>query len=203
METDRTSSAYPTRYVSPWQMKTGEPVIIRPIRPEDEPALARFHETLSDRSVYLRYFHMEKLSSRVAHDRLARRCSIDYDREMALVAERRNPAGAEKEIIAVGRLIQEPETRDAEVAVIVADAFQRCGLGSELLRRLIQVGRDEKLERITATTLPENLAMRSLMARAGFAVVNTFDLSAISMELKLEEKSGAASQQSGPRHWLP
>jgi acetyltransferase len=190
METDRTSSAYPTRYVSPWQMKTGEPVIIRPIRPEDEPALARFHETLSDRSVYLRYFHMEKLSSRVAHDRLARRCSIDYDREMALVAERRNPAGAGKEIIAVGRLIQEPETRDAEVAVIVADAFQRCGLGSELLRRL------------TATTLPENLPMRSLMARAGFAVVNTFDLSAISMELKPEEKSGAASQQSGPRHWL-
>jgi acetyltransferase len=194
METDRTSSAYPTRYVSPWQMKTGEAVIIRPIRPEDEPALARFHETLSDRSVYLRYFHMEKLSSRVTHERLARRCSIDYDREMALVAERWNPAGAEKEIIAVGRLIREPETRDAEVAVIVADAFQRCGLGSELLRRLIQVGRDEKLERITATTLPENLAMRSLMARAGFGVVNTSDLSAISMELKLEEKPGAVSQ---------
>jgi acetyltransferase len=203
METGRTASAYPARYVSPWQMKTGEPVTIRPIRAEDEPALARFHETLSDRSVYLRYFHMEKLSSRVAHDRLARRCAIDYDREMALVAERENPAGAEKEIIAVARLVQELETREAEVAVIVADAFQRCGLGSELVRRLIHVARDEKLERITATTLPENMAMRSLMARAGFAVVNTSDLNAISMELKLEEKSGAPPQSRDFPHKRP
>ena len=159
--------------------------LIRPIRPEDEPAMAKFHETLSDRSVYLRFFHMDKLSSRVAHTRLLRKCFIDYDREMALVAERAIPGGTENEIVAVGRLTRTPGTSEAEVAVLVADPFQHCGLGSELLRRLIQVGRDEKLERITATILPENMAMRALAARHGFEAMKNADLSAIHIALKL------------------
>ena len=158
---------------------------IRPIRPEDEPAMAKFHETLSDRSIYLRFFHMEKLSSRVAHGRLLRKCFIDYDREMALVAEHPNSEGAEQEIIAVGRLTRTPGAAEAEVAVLVADQFQHCGLGSELLGRLIQVGRDEKLERITATILPENMGMRALVARHGFETVKNADLSAIHIALKL------------------
>jgi len=176
---------YPVRYVSPWQTKNAMQVLIRPIRPEDEPAMAKFHETLSDRSVYLRFFHMEKLSSRVAHARLLRKCFIDYDREMALVAERVNPESTEHEIVAVGRLTRTPGSREAEVAVLVADQFQHCGLGSELLGRLIQVGRDEKLERISATILPENMTMRALAARYGFEVVKNADLSAIRIALKL------------------
>jgi acetyltransferase len=176
---------YPVRYVSPWQAKNGMQVLIRPIRPEDEPAMAKFHETLSDRSVYLRFFHLDKLGSRVAHARLLRKCFIDYDREMALVAERATPGGAEHEIMAVGRLTRTPGTGEAEVAVLVADPFQHCGLGSELLGRLIQVGRDEKLERITATMLPENMAMRALVARSGFAVVKNSDLSAVRVALQL------------------
>jgi acetyltransferase len=166
-------------------MKNGAPVLIRPIRPEDEPAMAKFHESLSERSVYLRFFHMEKLSSRVAHNRLMRKCFIDYDREMALIVEYKNPQNGDREMIAVGRLTRMPGTREAEVAVLVTDAFQHCGLGSELLGRLIQVGRDEKLERITATTLPENMAMRNLMARHGFQPVKSTDFSEIRIELKL------------------
>jgi len=176
---------YPVRYVSPWQAKNGMQVLILPIRPEDEPAMAKFHETLSDRSVYLRFFHLDKLSSRVAHARLLRKCFIDYDREMALVAERSNQGGTEHEIMAVGRLTRTPGTSEAEVAVLVADPFQHCGLGSELLGRLIQVGRDEKLERITATMLPENMAMRALVARSGFEVVKNSDLSAVRVALQL------------------
>jgi acetyltransferase len=176
---------YPVRYVAQWQAKNGMQVLIRPIRPEDEPAMAKFHETLSDRSVYLRFFHMEKLSTRVAHTRLLRKCFIDYDREMALVAEHSNPQGGGAEIIAVGRLSRAPGTSEAEVAVLVADRFQHAGLGSELLGRLIQVGRDEKLERITATILPENMTMRALAARYGFKVVKNADLSAIRIALDL------------------
>jgi len=176
---------YPARYVSSWQAKNGMGMVIRPIRPEDEPAMARFHETLSDRSVYLRYFHMEKLSSRIAHSRLLRKCFIDYDREMALIVERSSPRNAENEIVAVGRLTRTPETKEAEVAVLVADEHQHCGIGSELLGRLIQVGRDEKLERITATILPENMAMRALAARHGFKVVNDDDLSSIRIAISL------------------
>ena len=176
---------YPAQYVSPWQMKNGEQVLIRPIRPEDEPAMVRFHETLSERSAYLRFFHMEKLSSRIAHQRLIRRCCIDYDREMALVAERGNTNGGDRQIIAVGRLIRTPGTKDAEVAILVSDAFQHQGLGSELMRRLIQFGHDEKLARITATVLPENTAMRALASRNGFVLVKSSDLSAVHMAVSL------------------
>ena len=71
-------------------MKNGTEVTLRPIRPEDEPLMVKFHQTLSDRSVYMRYFHSLSLSSRVAHDRLVRICFVDYDREMAIVADRRD-----------------------------------------------------------------------------------------------------------------
>ncbi len=86
---------YPAQYAGEWTMKDGTPVTIRPIRPEDEPLMVKFHETLSERSVYMRYFQPLKLSTRTAHERLTRICFIDYDREMALVAERRHPAGGE------------------------------------------------------------------------------------------------------------
>src|SRR5215469_16972486 len=78
---------YPSQYVSPWVMKNGTEVTVRPIRPEDEPLLIEFHQTLSDRSVYLRYFGSLSLRSRVAHERLIRICFVGYDRQMALVAE--------------------------------------------------------------------------------------------------------------------
>ena len=75
----------------PWKLKDGTAVTIRPIRPEDEPLMVRFHQTLSERSVYLRYFATLKLDQRIAHERLSRICFNDYDREMALVVERRDP----------------------------------------------------------------------------------------------------------------
>lgn len=158
---------YPVQYVSPWTTKDGTAVLIRPIRPEDEPAMVAFHETLSDRSVYLRYFHMEHLSERVAHDRLIRKCFIDYDREMALVAVRPSTNDTQ-EMLAVGRLTKTPGTPDGEVAVLVTDQYHHLGLGMEILRRLIQVGRDEGLETVEANILPENVAMRALAAGLGF-----------------------------------
>jgi acetyltransferase len=85
-------------------MKDRNQVTIRPSRPEDEPLMVKFHETLSDRSVYLRYFCSLSLSRRVAHERLLRICFGDYDREMVLVAERIDPGTGERRIIAVGRM---------------------------------------------------------------------------------------------------
>jgi acetyltransferase len=128
---------YPTRYVGPWTMKDGNDVTIRPIRPEDEPAMVRFHETLSERSVYLRYFHLMNLEQRTTHERLTRICFIDYDREMALVAERRNPETGENEILGVSRLTKIHGTNEAEVAVLVSDQWHGRGLGKELLARLL------------------------------------------------------------------
>ena len=103
---------YPAQYVSRWKTNKGMEVLFRPIRPEDEPRMVKFHETLSDESIYLRYFHMENLSARVAHERLIRKCFIDYDREMALVAERVEPDAGEHEIVAVGRLTKTRMARE-------------------------------------------------------------------------------------------
>jgi len=159
---------YPLRYVSTWRMKDGTEVTIRPIRPEDEPLMVRFHQTLSERSVYMRYFQVTQLSTRVAHERLVRICFIDYDREMALVAERNAVEAAGREILGVGRLSKLHGRNDAEFAVLVSDLYQRRGLGAELMRRLIHIARDEKLERLTGNILPENREMQEMARKAGF-----------------------------------
>lgn len=166
---------YPMQYVWQWTTKAGAPVVIRPIRPEDEPLLVKFHATLSEQTVYLRYFHMEKLSSRVAHERLLRKCFIDYDREMALVVDYHDPQTGEHEIWAVGRLTKTPGKSEAEVAVLVCDAHQKQGIGIELLHRLIDVGRKEKVGEIVANILPENDGMRALAKHFEFQLRESED----------------------------
>jgi acetyltransferase len=161
---------YPTRYVASWTMKDGTPVTIRPIRPEDEPTMVKFHETLSERSVYLRYFHLMNLEQRTTHERLTRICFIDYDREMALVAET-----ADHEILGVGRMSKVHGTREAEVAVLISDKWQGRGLGKELLSRLLVVGADEKLERLTADILPDNRSVMRICEKLGFSLKHNLD----------------------------
>ncbi|HVU69447.1 MAG TPA: acetate--CoA ligase family protein, partial [Ktedonobacteraceae bacterium] len=100
---------YPLQYVQSWTLHDGTPVVLRPIRPEDETLMIAFHRTLSDESVYARWLHLIKLSQRIAHERLIGVCFLDYDREIALVAERVDPQTGKKEILGVGRLIKRGE----------------------------------------------------------------------------------------------
>ena len=176
---------YPTQYVWAWKTKEGEEVEIRPIRSEDEPQMVRFHETLSERSVYLRYFHMIKLSQRVSHERLTRICFNDYDREIALVAERKDSKPVPGEILGVVRLIKVPGTGEAEFAIVVSDRFQHRGLGFELMRRALEVGRSEKIRRITAEILPENLEMQNLCKKLGFRLRHDAEESVVKAEVDL------------------
>jgi acetyltransferase len=176
---------YPSQYVTPWTAPGGACFVLRPIRPEDEPLLVAFHGTLSDRTVSLRYFHPMKLSTRVAHERLTRICFIDYDREMALVADSTRPDTGEHEILGVGRLSKIRGTDDAEFALLISDRFQRQGLGEALLSRLIQIGRDEKIARIFGMILPENVAMKRVCEKLGFRLEHRPDDSAIHAEINL------------------
>jgi acetyltransferase len=175
---------YPVQYSSQWTLKDGTPVAIRPIRPEDEPVMVRFHETLSDRSVYLRYLHMLKLSQRVAHERLLRICFIDYAREIALVVEKTDENG-ERHILAVGRLQRLADENQAEFAVLVSDEYQGKGIGPELLNRLIDVARREGLKLVTADILADNSAMQRICARAGFRLHREIGDPTVSAELEL------------------
>jgi len=166
---------YPIQYANAWKLKNKAPVFIRPIKPEDEPLMAKFHETLSEESVYNRYFSALKLSQRVAHERLTRICFNDYDREIALVAELKVPKGEEKKILGVGRLSKQHNPGEAEFAVLVNDEWQRQGLGSELLRRLIEIGRDEKLAHLSGAILGDNHAMQHICRKVGFKVEQNGD----------------------------
>jgi acetyltransferase len=159
---------YPAQYIKPQKMKNGARVIIRPIRPEDEPMMVKFHQTLSEESVYFRYLHPIKLSRRTSHERLTRICFIDYDREVALVAEHQNPETGASEIIAVGRLSRLHGLNEAEFSILISDSFQGHGLGTELLKRLVQIGRNENFDRIIADILPENHVMQHICKKLGF-----------------------------------
>src|SRR5262249_54959354 len=155
-----------THQIESWTANDGTGLLLRPIRPEDEPLLVAFHETLSERSVALRYFHAMKLSARVAHERLTRICFVDYDREMVLVAQRQADGG--RKILGVGRLSKMRGTDDAEFALLISDQFQRRGLGTALLERLVKIARDEGIRRIVGSILPENLGMRRICKKLGF-----------------------------------
>jgi acetyltransferase len=176
---------YPVQYVKPWNMKNGDPVTIRPIRPEDEPLLIRLHQALSERTVYLRYFQPLKLSQRTAHERLTRICFIDYDREIVLVVEHKGSNG-NTEIIAIGRLSKlRGGSNEAELAVLVDDRFQGQGLGTELYSRLISVARNEKLKRVICTILAENREMRAICQKLGFRMQADMEDGTVRAELEV------------------
>jgi acetyltransferase len=159
---------YPLNYVAPWTLKDGTNVVIRPIRPEDEPLVVKFHEPLSEESIYLRYFHLMSFKSRVAHDRLSRICFIDYDREIALVADYKDPETGEHQFLGVARISQLHGVNEAEFAMIISDRCQNQGLGTELLQRLVAIGRDRNFTQLTANILPENTGMQRVCQNVGF-----------------------------------
>ena len=130
----------------------------------------KFHHTLSEHSVYMRYFHWMKLEQRTAHERMTRMCFIDYDRQMAFLAIRTNPKTGDQEVTGVGRLVQMQPQRVAELAVIVSDVFQRRGIGTLLMEQMIEFAKAEKVERIVGSVLFENRPMRTLFERFGFTI---------------------------------
>lgn len=166
---------YPLQYVGDLKLKDGSDAVVRPIRPEDEPLMKSFHEKLSEASVYYRYFGALKLEQRISHERLARICFNDYDREIALILDRQVPGSPEHEILGVARLSKIYGTDEAEFAIIITDAWQNQGLGAAMTERLIEVARAEKLQRLRAIILAENRDMRALAERLGFKTEQSRD----------------------------
>lgn len=175
---------YPLAYRGTWADRTGAAWTIRPIRPEDETLLVAFHRTLSERSIYQRYFEDLGLDRRIAHERLIRVCFTDYDRELALVAEQRDPATGEALIAGVARLSRRRDGVSAEFAMLIADAWQGRGLGGELMRRLLEAARREGLRRVDGEILATNGPMIRLARRLGFEVA-TDDLTAETVTARL------------------
>jgi acetyltransferase len=175
---------YPSQYAGSHRLRDGTDLMIRPIRPEDEPAIAQLHRQLSERSVRRRYFQPLQLGQRTAHERLIRVCFADYDREITLIVEYAVENTA-PEIIAVGRLSKLPGGSSAEFAIVISDAWQHRGLGTELLRRLVTIARDEGIARLTADILPDNVDMRRICEKVGFELRSEPEDSTISAALDL------------------
>jgi acetyltransferase len=161
---------YPRQYVERSMLRDSTPVTVRPIRPEDEALMPAFHATLSEKSVLYRYFQATSFQDRIDHDRLRRICFIDYDREMALVAIVRKPDGT-RAIAGVIRMQKSFFTSRGRFTIIVSDEWQRRGIGSKLIQKLMDVARAEGLSLLRAAYLPENLEMRSLCEKHGFTSI--------------------------------
>lgn len=160
---------YPIQYVGTWEAKDRTKVTIRPILPEDEELLVKFHEVLSDRTVFMRYLQPIMLQERVMHERLARICHVDYDREIALVAETTDEKG-ERHVMGIVRLSRIHATNEARLSVLVGDPYQGIGLGGELVRRGVDVARKERMSRLSAVMTDDNQVMKGVFEKLGFSI---------------------------------
>ncbi|HEY7405337.1 MAG TPA: GNAT family N-acetyltransferase [Candidatus Angelobacter sp.] len=161
------SGECPVEYSTEFQANDGTQFVVRPIRPDDEPLMVDFHRHLSEETVYRRYFGPLRLDVRVAHERLLKRCLIDYHNEMALVATCRDRNGNDQ-LAAVARLVKIADSNRAEIAFVVADQHQHHGLGTYLLERMIDIARKEGFAELEAIVLADNFSMKDLFRRAGF-----------------------------------
>ena len=160
---------YPIQYITHFTLKNGVGVILRPIRPEDEPLLITFHKELSLESGRQRYFGFLALEKRIAHERLIQICHSDYDREIVLVTEISGPTGSEqKKIIGIVRLNKIFGTKEAELKMIIVDRFHNLGLGEKMLEKAILCSQKEGIKNIHTHILQDNLVMVRLCEKLGF-----------------------------------
>ena len=157
---------YPTRYILPWRLSDGTDVLLRPIRPEDEPMEREMLASLSEKTMTERFFRVIK---DITHEMLIRFCNIDYGREMAIVAEITG-SDNKRRIIGIARLITEPTSLKAEFAVVVHDDFHHKGLGYKLMDMLIGISEQMGLEEMYGIVLSENRNMISACKKLGFTM---------------------------------
>jgi acetyltransferase len=154
---------YPSKLVDEYRLLDGTYITIRPIRPEDAETEREFVDGLSERSRYLRFMYSLK---NITMQMVSRFTQIDYDREMALIAL--VDADGHERQIAVARYVTNPDGRSCEFAIVVADDWHNKGIATELLRRLIDIARDRRLEEMVGIVLRQNKGMITLARDLGF-----------------------------------
>jgi acetyltransferase len=158
-------SPYPKKYEALWNLRDGRSVLLRLIKPEDEPLWLEMFQNFSEESIRYRFFQIIRDTP---HEVRVRYCNIDYDREIAIVAELTEEG--RRKILGVVRLIIEPNGKTGEIAFIVADPWQGLGLGTKMVDYMIEICKDRGLERIYGIMLPDNHRAIKLMKKMGFQV---------------------------------
>jgi acetyltransferase len=156
---------YPEKYVRQVELRSGIRATLRPIKPEDEPLWMELLAGCSKESLYSRFryfFHWQ------SHEVATRYCHIDYDREIAIVAE--ITEGGKRKLLGVGRLIADPGHEEVEYAVLISDAWQKKELGSLLTDYCLEIANKWHLKRIVAQTTTDNARMISVFKKRGFQI---------------------------------
>lgn len=169
---------YPHNLEHQWQTAEGQDITIRPIRPEDAELEQAFVRNLSPKAKHFRFMQGVR---ELTPDMLVRFTQLDYDRELALIAVVRE--GGEEREIAVARYAINPDGETCEFAVVVADDWQGRGVGSELMRQLMNAAKKKGIKRIQGQVLKDNTEMLGLMEFLGFeAEPNPEDPSIVDVE---------------------
>ena len=163
-------SPYPEKYISFWKLRDGRTVILRPIKPEDEPLWLEMFHNFSEESLHFRLF---QTIVQPAHEYSVRYCNIDYDRELAIVAEIEEDG--KRKMLGVVRLNLSPSEKTGEISFIVTDTWQGQGLGSKMVDYMIEISKDKELETINAIMLPDNYKAIKLLREMGFTIESIDD----------------------------
>jgi acetyltransferase len=156
-------SPYPKKYELIWTLENGDEVLLRPIKPEDEPRWLEMMQSFSEESIRYRFFGMLKDTP---HEIRVRYCNIDYDREIAIVAE--STENGKKKLLGVTRLSIDPDGKGGEMAFIVGDKWQGLGLGTKLVDYALEIAKEMGVENIYSIMLPDNYRALSLTKKMGF-----------------------------------
>jgi len=183
-------SPYPARYIRRAELQDGTKILLRPITPEDEPLLANMLDYISTSSLYYRFFGFVP---KVTHEWMSRFTHIDYDREIAIVAIANYEDEDKKEMIGVVRIIEDAWGESAEYAILIADRWQRKGLGNMLTDYIIEIARQRHIGRLVASVLPSNTGMIHMFEERGFRFDKS-DLEIYEVELELESAEMAESR---------
>jgi acetyltransferase len=170
---------YPDKLIKAAKLNDGTPIIMRPIKPEDEPLWLELLGSCSKESIYSRFrynFHYD------AHEVATQFCYIDYAREIGIVAEIEDEG--RKKLIGVGRLISDPDLTSVEYAILITDAYQKKELGTLLTSYCESIAVNWKMKRIFAETTKDNKAMVAVFKKLGFEITyNTDNTVSVSKEL--------------------
>ncbi len=158
-------SPYPKKYEVNWPLKNGQEVLLRPIKPEDEPMWLEWFQSLSEESIRYRFFQILKDTP---HEVRVRYCNIDYDREIAMVAE--TVENGKRKILGVSRLLVESDGKNCEIAFIISDHWQGLGLGTKLVDYTLDIAKEKGVESVYAVMLQDNYRALTLTKKMGFTI---------------------------------
>jgi len=158
-------SPYPKEYMTDFTLKDGRNIILRPIRPEDEPLEREMFTNFSEQTQRYRFFQLIK---DITHGMLIRYTQIDYDREIAIIAEIEEEG--KKKMAGVVRLIGDAYGESAEFAIVVADPWQNQGLGNKFTDHILDIAKKRGTGKIYANVLKDNVRMLHIFEERGFKV---------------------------------